>query len=265
MLIDERSGSCEFLDLAALAGRCEPCRLDFEVDGKVVPCGDVMITGNGPDGGSLSIGIEVKSITDALTSISTGRLGATQLPRMIKCGAYDHVVLLIYGGYRPGPPPSFPLQIMRRRKGKIGWMTYRVGKNPVPWSYLEGWQLTAWLKAGVVTKHVWEMGDAAAWLGTLDRWAEKRWDAHKALSVFDRSRELSAPPDADPVESQIAKTAASLPGVDWVRGWAAARYFDSVAQMMDAGVQEWMEIRGVGPVIAQSAVEIIRRRKDGNR
>lgn len=258
VLIDYRDGSKELADFACMEGRHAVVDLSFEVDGKEVPCGDVMLTGHGPENSSLSIGVEVKSVYDILSSVSTGRLGGTQIPRMLK--VYDCVWLLIYGSCRPGPS-----NYLQMRKGK-SWKNYHIGKRPVPWSYLEGFILTAQLTATfsrkpLFVKWAFDMREAAIWLTILDHWLEKPWDKHRGLSVFDKSRELSAPPDADPVEAQIARTAASLPAIDWVRGWSVARHFESVADMIAASEAQWKEINGIGPVIAKSARNAIHRKK----
>lgn len=267
ILIDRREGSKILLDMPALEGHCEPTLLDFEVDGKMVACGDVMLTGHGPQGSTLRVGVEVKKMSDLLTSISSGRLGGTQIPRMVK--VFDAIFVLYHGVYRVGP--SNHLQVQRWKNNRPQWESFRIGRNPVPWSYLEGFILTAQLKtmldAGkpLIFKHVYDEHEAACWLRTLDHWLEKDWEKHRGLAVFDKSRELSPMPNADPVEEQIARTAASLPAIDWVRGWAAARHFDSIIDMMGASIQQWQSVKGIGPVIARSAREAIWRRKESGR
>ena len=264
ILIDERDGSSDLFDMPALEGHYTPARLDFEIDGKMVPCGDAMLTGHGPGGSTLTIGVECKKLPDLLSSISNGRLGGTQIPRMLK--VFDVIFVLYYGVYRVGP--SNHLQVQRFKHGRKQWQSYRIGKRPVPWSFLEGFILSAQLKAvldsgkPVIFKHVYDEHEAACWLRVLDSWLEKPWEKHRGLAVFDRSRELSASSNVDPVEAQIAKTAASLPAVDWVRGWAAARHFDSVEEMINASAQDWMAIKGIGPVIAKSVSAAVRRRKE---
>lgn len=249
ILIDSRAGSRELLECPDLVGRCESATLEF---------GDAALSGHGPGGGSISIGVEMKKVSDLLSSISTGRLGGHQIPGLLR--SYDVTWLAIYGTVRVGP--NNLLQVRRGPK----WSNFKLGRRPVPWSYLEGalisYQLLATMAGKpLFVKWLYDIDEIAAWLVVLDHWAEKKWDRHRALSVFDKSREMIAPPNANPVEMQIARTAASLPGLDWVRGWAAARHFESVTAMMDAGVKDWLRIRGIGPVLAKTAVEIIRRRK----
>jgi ERCC4-type nuclease len=256
ILIDSRDGSRDLADMPCMDGHCQLTSLDFEVDGKIVPCGDAMLTGNGPGDSIISIGVEVKSLSDLLTSITTGRIGGTQMPRMIKCGVYDYYFLLYYGLHRSGPDNN--LQVRNRKKQ---WKQFKFGRRPVPYSYLEGFLLTAQFLSPFMVKQVYDFNDAAIWLRLLDHWREKPWDKHRGLSVFAKSRELSAPPNADPVEEQMARTAASFPAIDWVKGHAAAKHFDSVEEMLAADVEDWQEVRGIGPVIAQSVVRAIRRKK----
>jgi ERCC4-type nuclease len=232
--------------------------LEFEIDGRIVACGDVMLTGHGPGGKTLRVGVELKKMSDALTSISTGRLGGTQIPRMLR--VYDVVFILTYGQYRVGAHNY--LEVRRRD----GWQQYRIGTRAVPWSYFEGFLLSAQIQASLLSKplfhkHVYDINEAAHWLRVLDSWLEKPWDKHRARAVFDKSREMSALPNADPVETQIARTAASLPAFDWVRGHAIAKHFDSIEEMMGASIKRWQEIKGVGPVLAKAAYTAIRRRK----
>jgi len=231
--------------MPALDGRCQLVTLDSA---------DVMLTGCGPDSSVITVGVEVKSLSDLLSSISTGRLGATQIPRML--AAYDYSFLLYYGVHRSGPDNN--LQV---RRGKL-WKQYKLGRRPVPYSYLEGFLLTAQMLTPLRVKQVYDLNEAATWLAVMDHWLEKPWDKHRGLQVFDKSGETAAPPDADPVEAIMAKVASGLPAIDYVRGWAAAKHFESVAEMIEAGVEEWREIKGIGPTIAKSAVSAIRRRKE---
>lgn len=259
ILVDFRDGSRELLDLID-PSRCDKADLSFDVDGsgRLVPCGDAMVIGNGPANSTISVGVELKSIHDALSSISTGRLGGTQIPRMLK--VYDVIFLLIFGICRPGPD-----NFLQVRKGKE-WKKFRLGRRPVPWSYFEGFLLTAQIQATmcskpVFVKQVYNLYEASVWLTILDHWLEKPWDKHRGLAVFDKSREMAAVPDADPVEVQMARTAASFPAIDFVKGWAAAKHFESVEQMVQSTMKGWTGVRGIGPTIAKSTYEAIHRKR----
>lgn len=244
VIIDKRAGS------EALA-YCRSLR-DCSTLG-ILEFGDVALTGHGPDSSTISVGIEVKSVDDLLSSISTGRLGGHQIPGLVK--SYDHAWLAIFGEVRPGTDNYLEV----RKYGK--WKHFKIGRNPVPYSYLEGFMLTAQMFAPLRVKWCSDIDELATWIAVYDRWLTKPWDKHRGLAVFDRSRENAAPVGADPIEAQIAKTAASLPGLDWVRGWSAAKHFESITEMMDADVDDWKSIKGIGPVIAKTVVSTVRRRK----
>lgn len=244
VIIDDRDGSRPLAFLEPLRDRCQLGTLDF---------GDVMLTGHGPNDTTISVGVEVKSVHDLLSSIETGRLAGHQLPGLIK--GYDYAWLMVYGAARPGKDNYLEVN----RHGH--WGNFSLGRRPVPWSYLEGWLLTAQLFSSIRIKWVSNEEEAAKWIAVLDRWLSKPWDQHKGLKVFNESGVQAAPPGADPVEALIAKVAAQIPGIGWTRGWAAAKHFTSIEEMMNATAESWQQIPGIGPVLAKSARTTIRRKK----
>lgn len=244
MIIDKRDGSRGLSYCEALLHNCTLDTLEF---------GDVMLTGHGPDDTTISVGVEVKSVHDLLQSISTGRLAGHQIPGLVK--TYGHSWLLVYGNARPGKDNYLEVN----RQGR--WQHFRLGRQPVPWSYLEGFLLTLQLFTPVKVKWVYNEEEAAKWISVFDRWLSKKWDKHKAMQVFNESQAQAAPVGADPVEAQMAKIAAQLPGVGWTRAWAAARHFQSVNEMMTAPRETWEEIPRIGPVLAKSIRDAIRRQK----
>lgn len=251
VIIDDRDGSRDLASIYPLEERAILGHLE---------AADVMLTGHGPNASTITIGVEVKSVSDLLTSISTGRLGGHQIPKMIP--AYNYTWLLVYGEVRPSTDNYLMIYKSKSyKRRKPGWVRYRVGGRDVPWSYLEGWLITAQLFSGIRIKWVLDLGTAARWLCILDRWLEKPWERHRGLSVFDRSGEPGLMPGVGAVESQIARTAASLPAINWVRGHAAARRFESVSDMMNADPADWEQIDGIGKIIAREVVSTIRRKK----
>lgn len=245
IIVDDREGSRNLLVCPVLQGRGVLGRLDF---------GDVMLTGHGPDASTVTVGVEVKSVSDLLSSIATGRLGGHQIPGMLK--SYDHSWLLVHGACRIGSDNSLEV----RSKGAT-WRKFHIGKRPVPWSYLEGFLLTATMLSPLRVKWCHNFDEAATWLAVFDHWLEKPWDKHRGLSVFDMSGGTTALPGSDPVTTQMAKTAASLPSIGWERAWASAKHFNSLNEMFNATADDWKKIDGIGPVIAKSVHTVIKRRK----
>ncbi len=244
VIIDDRDGSRNLAHTEALSGHHQLGRLEF---------GDVMLTGHGPNDSTISIGVEVKSVHDLLSSISTGRLAAHQIPGMVR--TYDHSWLLVFGNARPGKDNYLEVN----RYGR--WQHFKLGRNPVPWSYLHGWLLTAQLFSPLNVQWVFNEEEAAKWIMVLDHWLAKKWERHSALKVFNTSGQQAAPIGADPVEEVMAKVAAQLPGVGWTRGWNAAKHFRSLEEMMQAPASEWETIDKFGPVLSKSVRNTIRRKK----
>lgn len=245
VIVDDRDGSRALAGCAALRGSAILGRLDF---------GDVMLTGHGPGGSTISVGVEVKTVMDLLSSIATGRLAGHQLPGMFK--TYDYSWLVIHGQVRA--TDSNYLQVRRR----TGWRNYVLHGREVPWSYLEGWLLTATMTSPLKVKWAANLDEVAAWIATLDGWLAKEWEKHRALNVFNKSGpRVAALPGTDPTELLMAEVASTFPAMGWERGWAAAKQFASIYEMIQAPASEWSSIKGVGPVISKSIYDAIRRKK----
>lgn len=241
LYVDDRAGSKDLMKYDFIRSNATVTRLD--------PAGDVMFSGNGPDGAVL-VGVEVKSVWDLITSIATGRLQATQIPAMLD--TYDINWLLCFGEYRASPDGV--LQIQRHNK----WRNFRLGARPVPFGYVES-LLSEFTAIGVHVKQVHDERSAATWIGVLYRWWSKQWSEHKGMRTLDRSREISLVPGMTHETLDRISVAAQLPGVGFDRATAAAEHFTSILQMINAPSQEWEKIPGIGKTIARAVVESIRR------
>lgn len=241
VLVDDRAGSGDLVNLAPLKGHASLTRMDS---------GDVMVIGNGPDDSPMLVGVEVKSVFDLLSSISTGRLAGKQIPGML--GDYDVSWLVSYGWYKCGTRGELRV----RRKGK--WVAMDQGGRSLPYSYLEGFLLTV-AALGIKVKHVYgNKGDLARWLGVLAAWWGKQWQDHGSLKAFDQSGQPGLLPTLNSGTALRARVAATLPGVGYKRAIAVAHHFPSVRAMMLAGPKEWMEVPGVGKTIAKTVEEAVK-------
>lgn len=239
ILVDDREGSKRLVTYACLRDITELTRLDSA---------DVCMVGNGPVDPVL-IGVEVKSIHDLISSMNTGRLQGTQLPTMVEY--YQVRWLLVYGMWRPDRRGQLEIQ-----RGNA-WKMMRLGSRIVPYSYLESFLFDV-ETIGVSVKVVPDEGTAAQWLACLHRWWSKEWVKHKGLRAFDQSHEISLMPSMDAPMLVRAKVASKLPGLGFERATAAAKHFPSVTAMVNANVTEWMEVPGVGKVVAKAIVEAVR-------
>jgi len=247
LLIDDRAGSQDLINYHPLDSTSELTRLD---------AGDALITGNGPDGSILTIGVELKTIADLLSSTATGRLQATQLPGMIR--NYDISYLLYYGAYRSGKKRELEVYGYSRKRNRYVWEQRHVSRSRImPYSYMEGLLLTL-SSVGMHIKHVGSISEAAQWLGILEKWWSRPYESHKLMHTFDTSQSVALMPGMDPDVVQRARTAMTLPGVGYGRAVAAAHYFKSIQDMMNATAEEWAEVEGIGKVVAKAVEKAVR-------
>jgi ERCC4-type nuclease len=263
VLIDDRAGSRDLIKFPPLNSTGELCRLDSA---------DVAIPGNGPNG-PVVIGIELKSISDLLSSTDRGRLQATQIPDMI--GTYDINWILYYGITRPSPDGA-SLQILRARykneQGKwkwrsatsfdicaslpLYWGNYQVGGRDVNYGYLES-LILAITDMGFRVKQVSGVQEAAAWIGVVSRRYSKSWEKHRVMRTLDHSGQVALPPELDRGVKQRIRFAETLPGIRFERAVEAAKHFTSVREMANAPAEEWQKVPKIGKIIAQSVVEAV--------
>lgn len=244
MIIDDRDGSRDLVFLHPLNEMAVLSRLDS---------GDISIVGNGPNGTTVSIGVEYKSIEEFVTSEASGRLSGTdgQLVRMFD--EYDRVYVLTYGKYRSGP-----FNRLEFTKGER-WKTYKIGTREVPYGFLEG-AITSITECGVRHKHVETEQDAAHWLAALERWWSKPYNKHKFFRKFNDAGPANLMPSVDPDTLFKMKLARALPGVGWEKAFAIANCFPSGESMVNASVREWLEVPGIGKVMAETFHRLIRAR-----
>lgn len=246
--------------------------------------GDVCFTGNGPNG-PLFIGIELKSISDMVQSLSHGRL-QEQIRKMIQ--QYDISWILQYGRCRPGsksyPRCPIPLQVYKEKsltRRREGWYDLKLGTKPVPYGYLESFKVSpSLLSLNVIhSTRVETLQEAAHWIGVLYRTWSKPYHQHSSMRTFDQSGDkiknnpLKTITDFNSDSQDIlemAKFVAGLPGVRYERAIAISRHFRSIEKLMFADVSELANVvvesqggrsRRLGPVIAKSLIEFITKKR----
>lgn len=244
---------------------------------------DVCFRGVGPSGAILC-GVEVKTISDLVSSRFNGRSPGRQVPDMFTVGDYDDRWLLLYGGYRCGDDNSLQMLVKRSDKGAVKalskyapdhyWSTYKIGNNPMPYSYLTSF-LVSLADIGIHYHHIpynREQGlqQCAKWIAMLYGKRQKLWEGRKEFRCLDQSRELL--PGLSGNKKVMAEMAAALPGIGYDRAEAVANYFSSPRDMIAADASEWSEIkvgtkRGKGRVVRIGTViaEEVQRTLDGER
>ncbi len=222
--------------------------------------GDVSFFGNGPpDHPHIEIGIEIKEVStgDLFSSLESNRLQATQIPGMIR--NYFIRYLLIIGEYRPRVPDG-KVEIRKGNTWKL-WGDYDTD-NPKGMSYafVEA-RLSDFEDVGVRVKQVRDKKVAALWIATQWQKYTKPWGQRRGLHGFDTSQKLPLIPDfrRDPILMDRAEMAFSIKGLGSVRAIAAARHFKSKCEMINASIDEWKKVPGIGDILANSIYNGIRR------
>lgn len=249
----------------------------FNRDSKTSP--DVYFTGNGPNDSDrpnardskLTFAIEIKSISNLLGDIISGKLAATQIPHLL---TYDKPWIVWYGSVRQS---RGLLQVQRwdHKSHSYRWFDFLAGRRTFPYSYLENFlDSPAITDTHLRVKQYRSMADIAYWIGACyyPLW-QKPYSSHKSLNRFDDSARIPSShllPHIDDHTYQLMLYAAANPSINFARATNIALHFDSAQDMFNADASEWAEIKirsksgrevRLGPVRAQAIVNAIRRRR----
>ena len=249
ILLDSRTGSGDLIHY--LRPQAEVGRLEY---------GDAMLSGEGPDGVPVSVGVEVKQLSDVLKCMTDGRFAGHQLPGLI--ASYTVVYLLVEGEWRRDFQ-SGVLQTRYRKNRRGTWTDVAVGSRRFMWSDFDRWLLTMEMKGGVRVKFTRERQETAQFLKDLHWWWGEGWGKHKSHLAFDDSGGLTRPAElrdrALLVRPSVAcLVAAQLPGLGQDRARKAARRFLTVEAMLGASEKDWAQVDGIGKTLARRIHDALR-------
>jgi ERCC4-type nuclease len=244
---DSRVGSADLAPLLATIGvPVELTTLEF---------GDVCFSGNGPDGATLTIGIELKRISDLLQSFATGRLTNHQLPGMT--AAYDMNWLIVEGRFKAAPDGV--LLWAKEREWRDGasicnWETAGYGLRR--WSYREfaGRLTTLELRAGINIITTATPDDTARAIANLYEWfTGSAWEEHRSHLATPQKQQFAMlrPP------TLRERVAAQLPHIGPARASMCAGAWPSVRALINAPEEEWRKLPGIGAKTAKAIVNAI--------
>lgn len=227
ILVDQRTGSNHLVKLIP-GSQLE--LLEF---------GDVAFEGCGH-----LIGIEIKTISDAISSMLSGRLADHQVPGM--CQLYDIRYLIMEGYYRCDPDSG----MVQWKRGK-DWADIYSGQSRVLWKSLDGWLTSIEMLGGFKVRRTTSAKETAATIVSLYDWWQRA--DHKSFNVFNTAYDAAA------IERPglLRRMAAELPLIGWQRSADVVRKFGTVVAMVNADRQGWMSIDGIGAGIADRVVKAI--------
>jgi hypothetical protein len=240
---------------------------------------DAYFFGNGPTS-PISIGIEVKSVDDLISSLINGRLIDEQIPKMVSC--YDIQWLMVYGEMK-GDPKTGNLQVYRNRvigEGKShrvvsGWVDYSMTDNDKskdkggggrsvhkrPYSYIQSRLITI-SELGVKFILLPSIDDVCHWIYVLYKWWNKPFADHDShLLVENKVLTPSLMCPSQEVKDKLA-FAYKLPGLGLTRAMSAIKHFPSIYDMIIASEEEWLKVEGIGKTTARAIVSFVRRGKE---
>jgi len=237
ILVDSRQGSKELLrffpkDIAQLA------TLEY---------GDFSFVGNGPEGVPWLIGIERKTVSDFLNSMCTGRLSGHQLIGLVN--SYNIVYLVVEGYVR------FDLKtdkVLMRYGAR--WVPATIGSRTFTCKEVYGFLNSLMISAGVNVVFVLGKYDTVSFIKSTYHWWNKgKFENHKShLARHQASISLIK-------QSYLRRVASELPGISYARSGKVENHFGSIHAMVNATVEDWMKMPGIGRTIAEAVVEEINR------
>lgn len=294
ILIDSSTGSRDLVKYPPLDKRSFACLTSLSVSSDTKSSADVCFSGNGPDGKlSIGIEFKsLSDLLSSLYNgrIQTTQVGALvseyQVCYLLTYGEYrcspegyletpdpgsytkfdklsDKVKAFFWyvrGIPYQGPFDSREQAIADYRTNSRRWTPYTfIGGKPMVFGYLES-ALLSLSRAGIQHKHFTRIEDCAQWIGCCYRSWSKPWDEHKLFRTFDKSPNVRLPeiPGLKKEDRENFKfkmsIAKELPGIGYERALEAARHFDTVRDMLNADVGDWLGVQGIGKTLAKAIV-----------
>ena len=239
IVLDDRIGSKELQPYIT-----KPCILDR------LEYGDACFTGEGPDGDLWLIGIERKTITDLVSSISTGRLSGHQLRGLLE--QYSHIYLLVEGIWRSDPKSK----ILQQLKGKK-WMDVSLGTRRFTAREIHSYLNTMAVICGLTIWKTEGKRQSGQWLGDIYSWWQKPWAKHKSHKQFHvppvpmtvrKGLDFSEP-------STLWKMVKEIDGVGWKKGEEIAKHYGSMMDLTHTTEEELQEVPGIGKKLAKTILD----------
>jgi ERCC4-type nuclease len=240
ILIDDRAGSKDYYKYLN----------DIGVLG-YLEYGDVGFIGFGPRGKAIPVGAEIKTLEDVLSCIHSGRFAGHQLPGMRQ--SYEVSYLLIEGTWRTNRGNGL-LEVPRAH----GWRSASWGGKAHTGKSFQSWLISMEQIGGIHVRSFRNKRDLSDFIRYLYSWFSKDWDEHSACSVADESGKIFS----FTKPGLLRRVAKEFPGIGYKTLSARVEeHFESTHQMVNAEVEEWMEIPGIGRKKAERIYRDVRSGK----
>jgi len=243
--IDKRVGSGELKRYFPLAYKTRLIEM---------PAADFKFRGLGPGDVKLWVGIERKALGDMLQSMRDGRLAGFQLPKMM--AAFKYRFIIIEGSYQIDKDGF--IAVWRRKKGLVPFKLGEDTQQYFRYAELDKFCQTITQLSGTVILRSNSKQETAAIVCNRYDWFQKRWKEHKSLQV---GYEPPPPPRRLMRPGVVAQWAAKLYSIKWVLAARVEEEFDTVFEMVNAPVERWEKVKGIGKLKAAQAYAELRGEK----
>jgi ERCC4-type nuclease len=246
--IDRRQGSAELVAPLEAKG--------LDILETTLEFGDVAFGGRGEHGVAVSIGIEVKQLSELVASMRSGRLEGHQLLGMREATPgesplYDFAYLYVIG------------EVLYDDRNLLLERKYRRGQSSLEpmhgsmdaFEFLKRIEVLQ-LRGGLNTRYFKDQAKLVDGIEILYRtWTDKDLDKHTShLAIYN-------PPPLLPISAERS-VFATLPGVGFkLSGLVAAHFDNNIYNAFTAPVSEWADIEGIGTGKATTIHQFIRGRK----
>lgn len=215
---------------------------------------DACFAGVGDNDTQLLVGIERKKIGDLCQCLHDGRL-MFQLQVSKEAGC-DVLCLIVEGDCRPNPEDGVLEMPVWGINAKLKRAQHWTPVLPITtYSRFDQYLTELDYLAGVIVKRSRNVQETAAIIKALWLNFQTAPDGHNSL------KQMFKPP-APTVQlvrpSLVRRVASELPGIGWERSRVVAEYFQSVREMVEAGVERWAALDGIGKKTALKVVQALR-------
>lgn len=211
--------------------------------------GDISFLGNGPDG-MLSIGIEYKTLNDALTCMTNGRFAGHQLPGLMQ--TYQHYWLLVEGIVKC----SGDGELLTMVRGE--WQPYQQGGRHLMWRDYWHWLMSLQQMAGVRLATTSTLKESVIWVASLYSWWQKQWSEHRTMQTIYIPPVNGGGPLGITRVSLSRLWAMQLPGIGQDKSKLVAMAFPTGLELANADEDRWQLVNGIGKTLAHKVVGAIR-------
>lgn len=238
IIVDERMGSKDLIPY-----------LPPEITKKMrLEAGDVAFFGHGPDGPfTFPVGIEHKTVGDAINSFQTKRFVGEQYPKM--ADLYRRIYFMIEGEYREGPDGK--LVVPDWSTGKLKWVSHGWQTT---FRQFDNWQNSLTETGKVIFKRSLNKSESACQIVDLFYMWTKDYSTHSSLFAFDKSQQ--PPQISKPTLTRLI--AAQIPGIGWELSKRADDTFASPINLVNATEEQWQKVPGIGPQKAKKIVSVLK-------